>query len=364
MLRISYSIADLDFGKTSSVGIYNISLGLLGDLATNPSVSALSVFSNSSITGLPCAPGKINVVNCDQAIRSKLGRVLWDQFGVYRMAQRAGSDWLVLPKGYAPFMKSCPANLKLAVYMHDIIRLYYEWHYPGFNSRGGQVYFHAGLSAVLRNARVILTNTEYTKSEIQKWAKDVGIECPPIVVVGYGFGCRRTPGQKKDQILVFVRHTPHKLPGPTIEFMKRWEKETSYKGEILCVGTLPDDVEFPSRDNWRLLPRIRPEEFMGVMSESRAIVNFSVYEGFGMPPVEAVLVGTPSVFSDIPPMMEVMAGTGCPFTNGDYPSFVKAMEQAFSARSETVAAWADKLAGLHNWPRVGAKTVEGLVAGG
>jgi hypothetical protein len=224
------------------------------------------------------------------------------------------------------------------------------------------MYFHAGLRAVLRNARVVLTNTEFTRSEIQKWAKDEGIESPPIVVVGYGFDCRRKPGQKKDQVLVFVRHTPHKLPGLTIEFMKRWEKETSYKGEILCVGTLPDDVEFPRRDNWRRLPRIRPEEFVSVVSESRAIVHFSVYEGFGMPPVEAVLAGTPAVFSDIPPMMEVMAGTGCSFTNGDYPSFARAMEQAFATRPEAVAAWADKLAGLHNWPGVCAKVVDGLVA--
>jgi hypothetical protein len=327
-------------------------------------VSALSVFSNSSITGLPCAPGKINVVNCDQAIRSVLGRVLWDQFGVYRMAERAGNDWLVLPKGYAPFMKSCPANVNLAVYMHDLMRVYYGRNYPWFHTRASQIYFHAGLRAVLRNARVILTNTEFTKSEIQEWAKEVDIRCPPIVVAGYGFTCGRTPGQKKDQVLVFVRHTPHKLSGPTIEFMRKWEEETSYKGEILCVGTLPDDVEFPRRDNWRLLSRIRPEEFIGVISESRAIVHFSVYEGFGMPPVEAVLAGTPAVFSDIPPMMEVMAGCGCPFTNGDYPSFVKAMEQAFSTTPETVAAWADKLAGLHNWPGVCSKVVEGLVAGG
>lgn len=362
MLSIAYSIADQNFATTASVGIYNISLGLVRELAADTQVSALTVFSNSSIGNQIQASGHVNVVNCDGAIRSTWRRILWDQMGIYKMAKQSRNDWLLLPKGFASFVMPCP--VKLAVYVHDIMSVFYGKRHPEVQSRRRQIYFQRCLIATLRNAVIIFTNTEFTKSEIREWANDCGIRCPPIVVAGYGFVRGRTAEQKKDQILVFVRHTPHKLPGLTLKHVARWEKETSFAGKIICVGTLPRDVELPPGDNWEMIPRLQPEECVNLMGQSRAVVHFSEYEGFGMPPVEAVLAGTPAVYSDIPAMREVMDGTGCPSANDNYESFAHAMEEALSIKQQVITEWGDRLSRRHRWSNVCSKVVEGLATAG
>jgi len=47
--------------------------------------------------------------------------------------------------------------------------------------------------------------------------------------------------------------------------------------------------------------RLPEAEFRRRVAEARTIVYFSDYEGFGMPPVEAVIAGTNAVYSDLPP---------------------------------------------------------------
>lgn len=53
--------------------------------------------------------------------------------------------------------------------------------------------------------------------------------------------------------------------------------------------------------------RLTDEEVMGLLRRARALVFPSLYEGFGIPPLEAMLAGCPVLASDIPPVREVCA---------------------------------------------------------
>ena len=45
-------------------------------------------------------------------------------------------------------------------------------------------------------------------------------------------------------------------------------------------------------------------------------------------------------------------GAGCPFTNGDYQSFVAAMQRAISVTPTQIHIWSEELIARHNWGSV------------
>lgn len=57
--------------------------------------------------------------------------------------------------------------------------------------------------------------------------------------------------------------------------------------------------------NVRTTGRLTDEEVAGLLRQARALVFPSLYEGFGIPPLEAMLAGCPVLASDIAPVREV-----------------------------------------------------------
>ncbi len=63
------------------------------------------------------------------------------------------------------------------------------------------------------------------------------------------------------------------------------------------IGAVPDGVVLPGR--------ISDEALMALYRSARALVFPSLYEGFGIPPLEAIRFGLPVIAGDIPPVREV-----------------------------------------------------------
>ncbi len=104
---------------------------------------------------------------------------------------------------------------------------------------------------------------------------------------------------------------------------------------VLCgrfgwkTGELERDIEAAVADGWlRHFGYLGDEEVAALYRHALAVVLPSIYEGFGLPAVEAMSVGAPLVTSDIPVLREV---------GGDAAIYVP---------PEEPAAWADVLADL------------------
>lgn len=355
-MRLTYALADQSFAAAKSLGIFSISLGLLRALSDAPAVEALAVLVNSSLP--PVGGAKVRTVTDDVALRGPLGRLWWDNVGVYRAARRAGHEWLFLPKGYASMLGACPVGL--AVYMHDIISVIYREKYPGSVGWGRHQYYVRSYVETLRHADVVFTNTEFTRGEIRRWAGEQRVACPPVVVAGYGFEPGGERRAKQDHVLVNIRNAPHKRTDLALAYVERWRRATRYPGRILCTGSLPPGAALPDPQRWSFVGRVTPAEHLALMAESRALVHFTEYEGFGMPPVEAAMARTAPVYSEIPVAREVMQGAGCPFDNASYASFAQAMDKALGASEAEVEDWAQQLARRHNWTAVRDRVVAGL----
>src|SRR5262245_27149940 len=130
MLGLTYSIADQNVATTKSIGIYNLSTNLARALSEESQLERFTVLSNKTLsTDLALTP-RASVKECNYPILSKLGRIWWDQWGVYQRARAERNPWLFLPKGFCSFVARPP--VKVAAYVHDIMGDFYSRRYPGY----------------------------------------------------------------------------------------------------------------------------------------------------------------------------------------------------------------------------------------
>jgi glycosyltransferase involved in cell wall biosynthesis len=358
-ISVTYSLADQSFARTKSVGIFNVSLDLLRVLAQRPQGLRLTVLANSSLRESLALPATTQTQIHDLALRGSLGRICWDQFAAYAAARRSGNEWLLLPKGFASFARRCP--VRLAPLIHDVLQDHYDRHYPHEVGRLEVAYFRASLHASLSQAEVIFTPTHFTSREVQRVAAERGWRIPPLVCCGEGFERRApSPVTERRDIVVLASRFPYKLTRQMVEFFSRWRREDPSTESVHWIGSFPAGLELPALAGFRRHPRLPEKEFRDLMGGARVVVFASEYEGFGRPPVEAVLAGACPVYSDIPATREVMSGGGCPFDNGNYPSFAAALHQALATTPAQLRVWADELLARHNWEAVADRIATAL----
>lgn len=347
-IKLAYSIADQNFARTKSIGILNFSSSLLAALARQPQRADVTALTNSTLTASVNLPERTAAKFFDYAADSGAGRMWWDQFGAYSAARATGAEWLFLPKGFASFARRCP--LRLAVFVHDLMHDHYRRNHPGNVPITEEIYFKAALRASLRHAEIVFTPTDFTAQEIRRVCAENGWPTPgKIIRCGEGFSpVSETTGERRD-IVVLAGKFPHKLTRLAVDFMSRWQKQSKFAHATHWVGSLPTGLELPALPGWKQHPRLSPEDFCECMSHARAVLFFSDYEGFGLPPVEAVLAGACPVYSEIPATREVMGGRGCAFDNGSYENFADALNRALVTSGEQLRRWGDELLARHNW---------------
>jgi len=356
---LTYSLADQSFARTKSVGIFNASIDLLRVLARQPRCPRLTVLANQSLLEILDLPATARTELHDRACKGGFGRFWWDQFGAYAAAGRTGNDWLLLPKGFASFSRRCP--VRLAAFVHDVVQDHYDRHYPDAVPPLEAAYFRASFRASLRQAKIVFTPTDFTRREVERVAREKGWAIPRLVCCGEGFDRPESrPAAQRRDIIVHAHPFPQKLTRRAVEYLSRWHQENPFAESVHWVGLFPDKLELPSIPGWQRRGRLAEPEFRALMGQARAALYFSDYEGFGRPPVEAVLAGAAPVFSDIPATREVMGECGCSFDNSDYQSFASALRRALATTPDQLKGWADLLLARHDWNAVANRILEGL----
>jgi hypothetical protein len=361
-ISLSFSLAEQCFDVTRSIGLLNLSLGMLDSLVRHPQVDQVTLFSNSTFRQLDLPPN-VTVLQCEAANGRGLKRIWWDQFGAYRAARQAGHGWLMMPKGFVSFLR--PPPVRLAAYVPDTMQDYYDRTYAhlpcSLAARMEGIYLRRSLRAALQYARVIFTCSEFTSSELANLARRWGLTPPPLVAIGTGFAPSLLRSDGKDlSLVVLASPYQHKRTDLALDYLARWQKESGFAGRIDWVGSLPSGCSLPVFPGWKLHSRVPEAEYRDLIARARALVYFTEYEGFGMPPVEAIIAGTCAVYSDIPASREVLSGCGAPFLNQDYPGFVQALNDALATPETRIQEWTATLLDRHNWKKGGDKIVHAL----
>lgn len=108
------------------------------------------------------------------------------------------------------------------------------------------------------------------------------------------------------------------------------------------------------------IPRVGRDDVVTLMQAAGALIQPSVYEGFGLPVIEAMACGCPVVASDIPVFREVTGGHALfaqPMDVAALGAALKTMTDSPALRSELTAAGLAR-AGELSWDRCAVETLE------
>lgn len=104
------------------------------------------------------------------------------------------------------------------------------------------------------------------------------------------------------------------------------------RAKVVAVGSLDaklfGDAGLPVSNDLILAGRLSDAQIVGLMQEARALIFPSIYEGFGIPPLEAMANRCPVLASSIPAVEEVCAGAAAYFDAQDETALAGLMARA------------------------------------
>ena len=232
----------------------------------------------------------------------KRAGVLWEQttFSRYVKNQRAVSVNLC---------NSAPLTGKKVVAIHDVkVRAH-----PEFFGWKFRAWYNLLFRNITRTAKAIITVSEFSKQEIVKYYR-----CDPSkIFVIYNawqhFEAIPVAADVLEKFQVTEKSYIFALgslePNKNLKWILNAAKNNPQ--ETFIVGGGINEAVFAKQDfslppNVRLIGYLSDVESKSLMHYCKAFVFPSFYEGFGIPPMEAMVAGAPQIFvSDIPVMHEI-----------------------------------------------------------
>jgi len=178
-----------------------------------------------------------------------------------------------------------------------------------------RAYYKHIIRPACHRAAFVLTVSEYSKQEIGAWA---GIKEEKIINVGNGVGLPFTPtGTKYDPgypyLLYVGSRKPHKnLP----RLLEAYSLSGIRRDARLVLCGNPDPHISGEIERHRLTgdvlfaEQVTDGDLSNMYRGALAFVFPSLYEGFGLPPLEAMACGTPVLTSKLCSLSEVVGNAG------------------------------------------------------
>lgn len=238
---------------------------------------------------------------------------LWKLTGRPRLDRFVGDVDLV----YSPFEALLPVKVRPWVFtIHDVHA--YEpdalgaggWRHRVFRWRMG-----LWTGRALRQARLIATSSEFSKARLVAL---LGAEPKKVVVVGNGVDERFHALAKVDPatlprpcpepyVLVVGGLIPHKGGDVVLKVAAELSARGSRIRVVVAGRSYPHlEAAAAAHPNVRLLGRVPDDQLLPLLRGALASMLMSYYEGFGLPPLEAMAAGVPAVVSDRGSLPEVV----------------------------------------------------------
>jgi glycosyltransferase involved in cell wall biosynthesis len=241
-------------------------------------------------------------------------------------ARRDGVDVLHCPTFRAPVRTALP----LVVTVHDLAVL----RHPETFNRWTRSYSALTLPHVARAARAMIAVSEFTKSEVVEL---LAIQPDRVHVVGHGVGppfAREGPAAEGDYVLAVSTLEPRKNLARLLDGFRRAALNGT---ELRITGARGwGDVRVEA-EGVRWLGEVGDEELARLYRGARCLAYVSLYEGFGLPILEAMACGTPVVTTAWGACVEV-AGDAAVLVDALDPDAIGAgLAEAVRRRDELVA---------------------------
>ena len=228
---------------------------------------------------------------------------------------------------------------------------------------------------VSRSERVIV-NTRFIRDEVIEILK-VPAEKIDVIPLAAAGRYRKDPGSPHPVTeqgvtggRAYLLYAGTVEPRKNLKTLIRAYRELRPRHDIALViagglGWLYDDVvSYPGQlglgEDVVFTNYVGEETLRSLYRHASVFVYPSLYEGFGIPPLEAMACGTPVIVSDIPPHREVSGDAALFFPRDDHEALAGAIERLLSSgplREEMKQKGLARASG-YSWRRVAAETIQ------
>jgi glycosyltransferase involved in cell wall biosynthesis len=369
LIRVIFNNRSLLFGKKTGTGyyIYNLYKGLLQSKAVvlfptiaNPSSDILRLMSRASqllrkVTGDKLL--KLSVPAGDFLVSKKISHNRITEAEIYHE-----TDYNAIPSG----------NWKKVATVHDLAFV----KHPEYFLKDIREKLVRNFENILKADRFIVT-THAVRKELADFAQipKEKVDVIPLAPSGNYHPVNKEICEGQNTAMRYVKG-PYILYVGTIEPRKnipvlinafRLIKD-KFKIKLIVAGGkgwLYDDIMKLAEDSDLkkdiiFTGYVNEEKLLWLYNMASVFVYPSVYEGFGMPVIEAMSCGAPVVISDISSLREVAGAAAMVFNPSDHEELASKLEQILSSESLRRELCRKSLlrAGEFSWEKVVASTIE------
>ena len=197
-----------------------------------------------------------------------------------------------------------PMGIKVPIYVfiHDVVFLDIK----ELTSKVGYYIRKYYIKRAIKIAKKILTVSTFSKKRIiSHFNKTKDIIVAPCAIKDNLINYSPQKIYNSEEFIIFVGNIkPHKGLKTLVEGWK-YAREKGFDKQLVIVGekegfkTKLSNEDFLKDENIIFTGRIPDEELYNYISNASILVQPSIYEGFGLPPLEALYLGTSCLLSDI-----------------------------------------------------------------
>jgi glycosyltransferase involved in cell wall biosynthesis len=276
---------------------------------------------------------------------------------------RSRKPLLYLSPGYnVPLGAPCPFVVTVHDLNHRVLR-----ENSSFLKRA---YYEHVLKSALHRACAVLTVSEFTRQSICNWS---GLSDSRVWNVGNGVShafvpATSAPDADRRYFLYVGNHKPHKNFGRLLQAFARADLQDH---ALVSTGTSTPELQreitsLNIEGRVTFVGQISDEHLAKLYQGATALVLVSLYEGFGLPLVEAMACGAPVITSNLASMPEVAGDAGLYVNPRDVGAISDALIQLSSDRQlrELLRSRGLDRARLYSWDATAVRVNEALAACG
>jgi len=277
-------------------------------------------------------------------------------------------DIVVEPRHFGPF--NLPKSIKRITFIHDLSPLHHpEWHQ--FVSRTLQRLF---LPSILKRTDHVLTNSDYTKQDIIRHFPVTKHKTTSTWLAKEDFfqpqadmALLRKLGVDKPYLLHVGTIEPRKNINVLIEAFEQLKQDDDQSLQLVLVGKQGWKSESvftaiknsPYKKDIKVLGYVERNALIALYSSAEAFVYPSLFEGFGLPLVEAMACGCPIVSSNAACLPEIAGKAGLYFSPTSSKELLDQLQILLSSPSKKsdLKQLALQQAAKFNWERTAKETL-------
>jgi glycosyltransferase involved in cell wall biosynthesis len=303
-------------------------------------------------------------MTAEQGRKGHLRRLLWTQFRlpkIYRelVSQPQVADLLFCPIPEAPLWSQC----RFIVTMHDLIPLRFP------ESRSLTWLYQNYVPRVLSAAEHIVCNSQATADDVTRFYGISPKKMTSILLAHDVQHFRPLPCDRLPYFLVLGRHAPYKNGAIALQAFAQLPNHDDY--ELWFVGPTDDRytpilyrqaADLGITANVKFLDYVPYEQLPLLLNQALALIFPSLWEGFGLPTLEAMACGTPVIASAVSAIPEVAGEAAIlvePTDGAAIAHHMQRLVQDDQLRQDLGQAGVQRAAQF-SWQRTGEATVEVL----